>query len=384
MNRRNLLSVLFIVATLGLMMAFAFGNNELGNAWEALFTLDPVWVLAAFLGIVINVAFDTFGLHYFLRKQKHPVSLGAACYVSLVGFYYSNITPGASGGQPMQVYYLSKKNVPVPIGTSALSIKFFAQQVMIVLMATVLWVSNKGFVDTQLAGVRWMIYIGYALNFASIPLILLVALHRPLVQAVIVFFVRVGAKLKLIKHPEDTVLRISAGLDVYHASILRLAKQPAQIIGLLLLAGISTLGLMSVPLSVYHAFRMSSTPWAQLLTASFLLFISASYTPLPGASGAQEGGFAMFFGGMFKQGIVGVAILVWRFFTFYLFLLIGAAMSIVNTLRENGRRARGEKLAANGQPAAEAQSGDTQPAEASATEPSPPEPAQPSQTAAQG
>lgn len=52
---------------------------------------------------------------------------------------------------------------------------------------------------------------------------------------------------------------------------------------------------------------------------------------------------------MFKQGIVGVAILVWRFFTFYLFLPIGAAMSIVNTLRENGRRAR-EKLAAKRQP----------------------------------
>lgn len=345
MNRRNLFSLLFILATLGLIIAMAFGNSELSNAWEALFTLDGRWVLAALLGIAVNVFFDMLGLYVFLRRQNNPVSLGAACYVSLIGFYYSNITPGASGGQPMQVYYLSKRGVSVPIGTSALSIKFFAQQVMLVMLTGVLWGINKSFVDTQLAGVKWAIYIGFALNFASIPLILLVALHRPLVQTVIAFFVRLLARLKLVKHPDERILHISAGLDVYHASILRLAKHPSQIFALLLLAGLSSLGLMSVPYSVYHAFRMSGESASHLFTASFMLFLSASYTPLPGASGAQEGGFLAFFGSMYRQGVVGLAILVWRFFTFYLFLLIGAVMSIAVSLRANRKRAK------EGQPA---------------------------------
>ena len=351
MKRRNLLSFLFISATLGLIIALAFGNSELSNAWETLFTLNLGWVLAAFLGFLFNTFFDALSMYYFLYKQKHRVSLGTACYVSLIGFYYSNITPGASGGQPMQVYYLNKRNVPVAIGTSAVSIKFFAQQMMLVLISTVLWLTNKSFVDTQLAGVKWIIYIGYAINFASIPLILLVALHRPLVQTVITFFVKLGAKMRLLKHPEERIIRISAGLDVYHASILRLAKHPSQIIGMLMLAGLSALGLMSVPVSVYYAFRMSGTPWPQILTASFLLFLSASYTPLPGASGAQEGGFLAFFGGMFSQGVIGLAILVWRFFTFYLFLIIGAVMSIFANIRNNRRRAREEKAAALAQAA---------------------------------
>jgi glycosyltransferase 2 family protein len=350
--KRNLLSILFIAVTLGLIVIVAFSNSELTDAWSALFTLDFKWIFLALFGWFAYFFFDMLALYYFLHMQKNPISLGGACYVSLIGFYYSNITPGASGGQPMQVYSLSKCGVPVPIGTSAISIKFFAQQLMLVLMAALFWLADAGFVNQQLGGVRWAVYLGVGLNAAAIPLILLVALHRPLVQAIITFLIRLGAKMRLVKHPEDMIVRVSAGLDVYHASILRLTNHPGQIVGMLLLAGMSILGLMSVPLSVYHAFRMSGTPWYHLITVAFLLFLSASYTPLPGASGAQEGGFLVFFQGMFTQGTIGLALLVWRFFTYYLFLLVGAVMSIGGNIRMNRRHAR-ETAAAGGAPAPE-------------------------------
>ena len=304
--------------------------------------------------------FDVLGLHYFLRKQKYPISIGFATYVTLLGFYYSNITPGSSGGQPMQVYYLTKRKVPVPISTSALSIKFLALQIMIVVITTVLWICNAGFVNEQLPKMKWFIYIGYGINALSIPLILLVALHRPLVQAIILFFVRVGAKLHLIKRPEDKIVRIDAGMDMYHMSILRLMKYPRRIIGQLVFAGLSLLSVMSIPLSVYRAFDLSGVPWYHLLTISFLLFISASYTPLPGASGAQEGGFLIYFGGLFTQGTIGLALLVWRFFGYYLFLLVGAAISIGGSLRGHiADRKHGAKVTPDDSPPDAAQADET-------------------------
>ena len=123
--KRNILSFLFIAGTLGLIVAIAFSNTELTNAWDVLFTLDLKWVLMALAGWFAYLFFDMLSMRYFLRQQQYPITLGSAFYVTLTGFYYSNITPGASGGQPMQVYYLSKHGVPVPIGTSAISIKFY-------------------------------------------------------------------------------------------------------------------------------------------------------------------------------------------------------------------------------------------------------------------
>jgi len=288
--------------------------------------------------------FDMLGTRYYLNRNGHNISMGYALYITLVGFYYTNITPAALGGQPMQVYYLSKREVPVPIGTSMISIKFFAQQVMMVLMATTVWLANSHFVDVQLGGMKWAIWIGYIINFASIPLILLAALHRPLIQAIVNFFIRLGAKLKIVKHPQESILRISAGLDVYHASIMRLAKHPWQIVGQLLLAGTSLAGLMSVSLSVYHAFGMVGTPWYSVLTVAILLCLSASHTPLPGASGAQEGGFLVFYNGIYTQGVIGLALLLWRFCTYYIFLLIGMGMMVAGNIRR-GAAARRAKAA---------------------------------------
>ena len=343
--KRNLFSFLVILLTLGIIVAVAFGNADLANAWGALFTMDWRWVLAALLGWFVYMFFDMLGTRYYLSRNDHPISLRYALYITLIGFYYTNITPAALGGQPMQVYYLSKRKVPVAIGTSMISIKFFAQQLMVVLLATSVWLGNAAFVQRQLGGVTWAIWIGYILNFASIPLILLAALHRPLIQAVVNFLIRLGARLKIVKRPEDTILRVSSGLDVYHASMLRLGKHPGQLIGQLLLAGTSLLGLMSVSYSVYRAFGLSGTPWYDLLTVAILLCLSASHTPLPKASGAQEGNFLVFYHGIFTQGTIGLGLLVWRFCTYYLFLLIGMGMMIVSNVRA-GRLERAAKAAA--------------------------------------
>lgn len=336
---RKLLNFLFIFGTMALVFVIAFGNKELENAWEAIFTLDPFWLLGAAGCWFAYLFFDAVAYHYFLRKQGHAVSLPFALYISLIGFYYGNITPGASGGQPMQIYYMNKRNIPIGIGTSGISMKFVANQFMTVLMASVLWIWNADFVNQQLAGVRWVVIIGWIINFAAVPLILLVAFHRRLVQSVAGFFIRLGTKLHLVKDPAVATLRVNTMLDSYHASFMRLSRHPKQVMIQLGLSALSVLGLMSVVLCVYCAFGESGTPWNHLLTISFLLFLSASYTPLPGASGAQEGGFLAYYRGLFTQGTIGLALLVWRFMTYYLFLIVGSIVTVITQLH-SGRAAR--------------------------------------------
>ncbi len=338
--RHKLLNFLFIIGTMVLVFVIAFGNKELENAWEAIFTLRPSWLLGAFACWFSYLFFDAVGYHYFLRKQGYPIRLSFALYISLIGFYYGNITPGASGGQPMQIYYMSKRSVPIGVGTSGISMKFICNQFMIVLLSSILWLWNADFVNRQLAGVIWLVVIGWIINSAAVPLILLVAFHRPLVQNIGGFLIRVGARLRLIKDVSVATLKLNTTLDTYHASFLRLSRHPKQIFIQLGLSFLSVMGLMSVILCVYRAFGENGTPWNHLLAISFLLFLSASYTPLPGASGAQEGGFLVYYRRLFTQGSIGLALLVWRFMTYYLFLIVGAAATILTQFR-SGRASRG-------------------------------------------
>ena len=54
---------------------------------------------------------------------------------------------------------------------------------------------------------------------------------------------------------------------------------------------------------------------------------------------AQEGGFAVMFRGIFPDALLFVALMLWRFCTYYLSVLVGAAM----TIAENVSSLRGKK-----------------------------------------
>ena len=124
--------------------------------------------------------------------------------------------------------------------------------------------------------------------------------------------------------------------------MIALIHSPGQILMQILFSALSMLGMTGSIVFTYYAFGLSGTPWYQILTMSCLLFVSASYTPLPGASGAQEGGFMAYFAGIFTDGTIGVGLLIWRFFTFYLYLVVGVFTILLEKLilrREAKKRA---------------------------------------------
>ena len=329
----KILSGAVIVLSLVMVLFIVFGNPELENAWDVLATLQPGWFIACLLCFAGYVWAEGAGLCAFLRMEGFHVRLNTATHFSFAGLYYANITPGASGGQPMQVYLMRKRGVPGGVATSALTARYFFNQMTVVLTAAVLWALNGSFVEAQLGQAKLFIVLGCLVNFATVPIVVLVMLKRPLVERIGRWGIRLLTNRKLCKHPESWESRMTATLDHFHGSLFDLLRHPGHLMFQLVISLVEMACLMLVPLMVYRALGLSGTHWYHLVTVAYLLFVSASYTPLPGASGAQEGGFLVYFAGLFPAGVLSVALLVWRFTTYYLCLLLGAADQVYSSLR---------------------------------------------------
>jgi hypothetical protein len=320
---KQVVSFLFIVLSISAVFFIAFSNQDLTNAWDAIKKMNIGWLGAILLCWLAHTFFDGMNYWCYLNRQGFRISIGRAVNVALIGFYYSNITPGAAGGQPMQVNSMRKAGIPVGYGTMAVTIRFITNQTVTSVITLVLFLLNRQFVYRQLAGAIWFVRIGWLINFAAVPLVLLAAFKRNWIQKLSELLINWLEKIHLVRNKEVTISRVTGVLDTFHTAFLDLMHSPGQILLQFACSTASMLGLFSTVIFVYHALGMSGTPWYQLLTLSSLLFISASYTPLPGASGAQEGGFLLYFQGIFKEGTIGLALLIWRFFTFYLFLIVG-------------------------------------------------------------
>ena len=320
---RKALSMLFIVLSVAAVFCIAFGNTELADAWEALRRLNPGWLAGLVCCWAAFLFFDVLATWHCLRKQGFSIGLFRVLVINIIGLYYSNITPGASGGQPMQVTYMRKAGIPVGNGTTAVTIRLIANQFMVSLLSLLFLLFNRTFVLDQLAGAIWFVRIGWLINFAVVPLVLLAAFRRTWVLKLAGGTIGLLARLRLIRDREAATGNVSRVLDTYYTAIHDLLRSPSQILFQCLFSALSMLSLTGSVVFVYYAFEMAGTPWYHVLTLSLLLFVSASYTPLPGASGAQEGGFLYYFRNVFTGGTVGLALLAWRFFTYYIALFVG-------------------------------------------------------------
>ena len=337
---KKILSFLFIALSITAVFLIAFSNEDLTNAWDAIKQMNLTWLACIFACWLIYTVCDGMNYWFYLRGQGFRISFGRAVNVALIGFYYCNITPSSAGGQPMQVNSLRKAGIPVGYGTMAVTLRFITNQTMTSLIALVLYFLNRDFVHQQLAGAIWLVRVGWLINFAVVPLVLLAAFKRNWVQKFAEMLIGGLARLRLIRKKEAAVSKVTEVLDTYHTALLDLIHSPGQILLQFACSTIGLLALFGTTVFVYYAFCMSGTPWYQVLTISCLLFVSASYTPLPGASGAQEGGFLLYFRDIFRDGTIGLALLIWRFFTFYIYLIVGVFTILLEKviLRREARR----------------------------------------------
>lgn len=345
---KKTLNAVFILATFALVVFFAFRSGDISSIGHALVTINPWWLLAA-VGCFLIHMFSEGGLLYvFFRFQRVHVRLRHCLSVGLIGMYFSSITPAATGGQPMQVFTMKKHGVPSGITSSALAVKFFCWQCALLITGAALWLTHAGLIEQTLGKAIWMLWLGFFLNGIAVALVILLAISRNLVRAIIIFLVNVAHKLRIVKNKERSSSRWDAALQDFHSSVDILTRHPKQFLVLFLLSVVQVTGLLSAAYFVYRGFGYSQASYHELLAIQFMLFIAASFTPLPGASGAQEGGFYLFFGKFFPSNTIFAALFVWRFITYYLSIITGFVAVAIDGARSS--RARESSLAAAPEP----------------------------------
>ncbi|MGI6652847.1 MAG: lysylphosphatidylglycerol synthase transmembrane domain-containing protein [Christensenellales bacterium] len=333
LNRQALskaLNALFIVGTFAAVVYFAFQSGDVTQIGQALHAVNPWWLLGALGCFVLHAFFEGAIVHVFFRFQHVNARLGSSILVGLIGMYYSAITPAATGGQPMQVYAFKKRGVPPGIASSALAVKFFCWQSALLLMGGLLWAIFPEVVANTLKQGVWFLGVGFFANGVAVVLVILLAVSRNVVRAILIFMVKLAHKVRIVKDVAQTSSKWDAALMDFHASVDLLTGHPFQFLVLFLMSALQVTALMSAVYFVYRGFGLSQAPYIHLFTIQLMLHIAASFTPLPGASGAQEGGFYLFFGNFFPSDIIFAALLVWRFVTYYASILAGFAAVLMD------------------------------------------------------
>ena len=284
---------------------------------------------------------ETLTIHVLLKKHFSDQRFGDSLCLTMGGLYFGAITPFSSGCQPFQAYYLSKKGRDVGVSASVLLTKFIVYQCALVSLGTVLLILRWQFFRAVVPGFYRLVLVGYAINLAILIFLIFLGLFRGISDNICRFIIKIGAKIRLIKKPEETLEKAENALNMFHNTFRDMRKN-VPVLLLAFVCSVLELGaFLSVSYCVYRAFGLTGVDLVTMVAAQSFVLVIASFVPIPGAGvGAEESYYFLFRNFYPEEGQIKVAIIIWRLINFYLTLLVGSFFAMhIRRVKDNAAKA---------------------------------------------
>lgn len=343
---KTLFVVLFVVFVVG-VLAFTFYNDFFSASesreeftWEAFGDiLSTSWQYLIFALLSLLMCFVLKGLKLSLtcKNLSGKLHFWTCLKTGIVGHYYNSVTPLAVGGQPFEIYHLSKHGVHGGTATSLPVATYFLNQlayVIIGITALVVFKNNglgmgQNFGGVLYSAVSVLAIIGLCFCMVM-PLLIIMFLMFPRACAKIVHFVmHLGEKLKIVKHPKETTYNTLKTVVHTTKCMKKIATSPLLLISCFLLSLLENIALCSISYFTLKFFGFDivgvgvMSEWIQVIFICTILYNAISFIPTPGNSGAADLSFYALFQTNLMVGLAFPAMATWRILSFYSFIVIG-------------------------------------------------------------
>ncbi|NUP55219.1 MAG: flippase-like domain-containing protein [Gemmatimonadaceae bacterium] len=317
---RWLLTALSFAATIGVSLYLIAGWSQQGTS----LALPARAHLLALLAVVVEVVARALKIRWSARAAGIRLPLSTALRTCLGGDFGAAITPARSGAEPARFFILAESGLAsssvLVILYAELFLEVFSLAVVVVAVAVVF--RHAGAVVLTLAGL-----VGtYATVILGIGALALFLSRRnangppP----------RWARRLRLHAGRWRTIQRALRKLRTTIDSVEHVNFRPA------LAAFIASVVHVGIRLTVLPALVLTSIPSAPLAPLALwpLGFLyGAAVVPAPGGGGAVEVAFRVALGGDIPVSLFAAALVWWRFYTFYIYILLGAVAAGSTVLR---------------------------------------------------
>ena len=330
-------NAVILTCSVGLLVYFCVSEDGLIDLIQKSGGFQKEWLVLGVCATLGDLVFDTILIRMFTNIADKGYSMRHAFKCCMVGHFYSAITPFQTGGQPMQVYLMSKQGVDIGVATSSMTQKFLVYQSCLTIYSLIALIIGFQLFAGALSG--WFLgiaIIGFLVQIAVILGLILVSFHRSLTHRLLMWSYKWLHRFHIVKGGEETVQSIEKQLVYFHECNQDLYKNKPLLIKAVLCTFLQQTSLFLVSYCVYRAFGFTDASPVSMVCAQAFVTMVSSMVPLPGASGASEGSFFVFLSMFFTPATIKSGILLWRTFSYYFVILISAPFAFIT--KRTGRK----------------------------------------------
>ena len=340
-KKKRLMSFGFLMINLivlAVILYFNFRNTETISIQELLFSkVNWWWILIAVGLFFLALALDSFRIWILIKHATGHNRPWLSFKSTITQRFYDNITPLATGGQPFQIFYLNRRGLSASTATSAPLAKYIFGQVVYILFAVTIIVCNTtGIINlfsdsSQVSGavLLTMCWVGIGLNLLLIFAIVSLSVSKKVAPNIMVGILKLLKKLRIIKDYRRTYAKVMHMVREYISTSRMFFSKPSIFLGELISSILLCIATTTIPFCIYTAMcGLDLNMWILIISLAIVCDFTAGFMPLPGGAGVAEVACLAVFAALFADagvsaGLVVWAMLFWRIFSYYAYLLCG-------------------------------------------------------------
>lgn len=143
-KKKTIFNVVFLLVVFVGTIYGVFYGEDLGEIAQIIKTVNPLWLIPGVVCVVVFIWGESIIIYYMMHTLGIRLKKRTCFLFSSVGFFFSCITPSASGGQPAQIYYMKKEKIPIPVSTLVLMIVTITYKLVLVVIGVALTIFGAG------------------------------------------------------------------------------------------------------------------------------------------------------------------------------------------------------------------------------------------------
>ncbi len=336
-TKKKIGNTIFLVVLLGLTIWTVFKDQDITTIWECLKQISPLYLILGFVLVNLFVCSESVIIRYLFRTVGIHTPLINCIRYSFVGFFYSCITPSATGGQPMQIYYMQKQKIDIPTATIILMLVTIEYKFVLVFVGMALAIFGRDLIHTLTGEVQFFLYLGIGLNVFCVVLMSFLVFLPDTAN----FFITKGfallKKIHLMKEKNNRSERLARSMELYKKASIFLSQNKMAIFHTTVLSFVQRFLLFSLTYLVYRALGLHGESAFTITILQAVISISVDMLPLPGGMGISERLYLLIFTPVFGSTLLTTtSLLVSRGFSYYILVIISGIISLIAhlTIRE--------------------------------------------------
>lgn len=328
-KKSKILKMVFFIVNIA-VVAGILTYQMLNEEWVPItgIRFDFWYLLVVFVLLGAVLLAETCVFSYLLKQTTGRRRFSTAYKVAEIGKYYDCVTPMATGGQAFQVSYLKSRGVPIHTSLSIPLAKYVFGQIAWVLISLVCliisWTDKSYGTFVSIASILGFI-------FSSIILFITVFLSicKTVGKKLVVRCLKLLHKMKIVKNYDKQYEKLTKYISDFQDIMKQYAKSPKDFLVLTFLSIAKNIFNYSIPFFIVHFFipGLEGTMYLKLFVMTCLVDLASSFFPLPGGTGMNEISFTAAFGSVVGQtNILVWVLLLWRFCSYYFYLLQGVCI----------------------------------------------------------